>query len=189
MPNLSIVLGPPLSGKTTFVQSLVNCGAIHICVGKICRDEARKNTKLGRLINESIQYNIFLDSDILLPFLLDGRLEDKSKEFVLDGYPKYKHETEPLLKYCSKNNIQLYRLYHLQIKLSELLRRLNNRYTCDSCYLPLKRDIKCECGGCPFKREEDTEEYFMNRYARYCEHSGAILRQLLPHFKEEIIHV
>lgn len=166
MANLSVIVGPPLSGKTTFVQSLSEQGVMHISVGNICRDEAKKDTEIGRLFKKSIQTNAFLDSEVLLPFLLDERMISYSTEFVLDGYPKYRHEVEPLLQYTEKNSVRLFKLYHLHVDLYELLRRLHKRYTCGYCYLPIVGNVQCVCGGMPFKREEDTEEYFIVAISR-----------------------
>ena len=188
VPKLSIIIGPPMSGKTTYAQSLLTRGVVHISVGKICRDEAEKDTHLGRLLKKSIQENIFLDSKIFLPLILDRKMEDHNIEFILDGYPKYKHEVEPLIQYARNNSITLFRLYCLHVELNELLKRLNERHTCNACYMPIRGKVQCICGGAPFKREEDTEAYFLERYARYRDHVEAILNQL-PAYFTEVIHV
>lgn len=186
--DLSVVVGPPLSGKTTFIRSLSGQGVVHISVGKICRDEAEKDTKLGRIIKRSIQDNTFLDSAVLLPLLLDDKLNFYGTEFLLDGYPKYQHEVAPLVQYARQKSVKLFRFYCLTVGFDELLRRLHERYTCRSCYLPLRGEVMCTCGGEPFKREEDMEEYFLKRYALYLEHKEAIIQQSYIHFTE-VIHV
>lgn len=186
MTYLSIIIGPPLSGKTTFIQSLSGQSVVHISVGKICRDEAKKDTRLGRILQKSIQENTFLDSEMLLSFLLDDKLKPYNAELILDGYPKYEHEIKPLLQYVKRNSIELCRLYRLHVTLKELLRRLHKRYTCSSCYLPINGNVQCRCGGIQFKREEDTEEYFLDRYSRYLKHAEAVMEQLHNHFMEVI---
>ncbi|MFA6919012.1 MAG: nucleoside monophosphate kinase [Patescibacteria group bacterium] len=184
MRKLSIIIGPPLSGKTTYVQGLSDREVIHISVGKICREEAKKDTELGHLIKESIEQNTFLDSKVFLLLLLNGRIEANGVEHILDGYPKYGHEVEPLVRYARENTVILFRIYHLRLEIDELLRRVQQRYTCSACYLPIRGNMQCVCGGSPFKREEDTEEYFMQRYSRYTEHEEVIMNQLPNHFLE-----
>lgn len=184
MRKLSIIVGPPLSGKTTYIQGISDREVAHISVGKICREEAKKDTELGCLIKESIEKNTFLDSKVFLPLLLNERVEDNNIEHVLDGYPKYGHEVEPLVRYVRENTITLFRIYYLRVEVNELLRRLQQRYTCNTCYLPIRGNVQCMCDGSPFKREEDTEEYFLKRYSRYIEHEKIIMNQLTNYFLE-----
>lgn len=188
MRKLSVIIGPPLSGKTTYIQCLSDREVVHISVGKICREEAKKDTALGHLIKESIEKNTFLDNKVFLPLLLNGRIEDNDVEHILDGYPKYGHEVEPLVRYVRENAVILFRIYYLRVEFSELLKRLQQRYTCSTCYLPVRGNAQCVCGGSSFKREEDTEKYFLARYSRYAEHEEMIMNQLLNHFLE-VLHV
>lgn len=183
--DLSVIIGPPMAGKTTYVQSLaLERNVTHISVGKICRDEAKRDTEFGQILRESIKNNTFLDSSILLPLILDTRINDDEGEFIMDGYPKYRHETGPLLRYSQVNGIRLLRLYHMNVDLTELLKRLDSRYTCGTCYMPIQGECMCLCGGLPFRREEDTKQYFMSRYSRYLDHAGPILESLSAHFME-----
>ena len=184
MKTLPLIVGPPLSGKTTYIQGISDRKVTHISVGKICREEAKKDTEIGYLIKESIEKNIFLDSKVFLPFILNGRVEDNNIESVLDGYPKYGHEVEPLVRYVRENSITLFRIYYLRVEVNELLTRFKQRYTCNTCYLPIRGNIQCVCGGSPFKREEDTEEYFSKRYSRYIENEKMIMNQLPKYFLE-----
>lgn len=183
--DLSVIIGPPMAGKTTYAQSLtLERNVTHISVGKICRDEAKKDTELGQILRKSIKNNTFLDSSILLPLILDTRVIGDEGEFIMDGYPKYRHETGPLLRYSQVNGIRLFRLYHMNVDLTELLKRLDSRYTCGTCYMPIRGECRCVCGGLPFRREEDTKQYFMSRYSRYLDHAGSILDSLSTHFME-----
>jgi adenylate kinase family enzyme len=188
MSKLSIVMGPPLSGKTTFISSkLISEPNIkHISVGKICREESEKDTELGRLLQESIKNNTFLDSDILLSLILGNQDHSASVEYILDGFPKYHHEIEPLLSYCQNHKIELYRLYRIDTNIIELLRRLRLRYTCKACYKPIQGRGRCSCGGQSFKREEDGYLYFFERYWRHRKHSRMIFNLLQD--KLEVVH-
>lgn len=184
---LSVVYGPPLAGKSTFVEQHQDT-LHHISLGRLCREEAKRDTPQGAALRESIENNTFLPSDMLLSLALTPGNLHPTKENVLDGYPKYAHEVEPLADFCDAGGLELKNLYLVNPPLPVLLGRLAGRFTCDPCYKPMQAGEACDCGrgGTPFVREEDTEAYFQQRYDRFAIHSPDVIQALGAHCQEVI---
>ncbi|NJL96794.1 hypothetical protein HC864_03190 [Candidatus Gracilibacteria bacterium] len=173
---LSIVYGPPLSGKSTFASKMNNIN--HISVGKICRHESSQQSFRGLYLKHAILYNWFIPSQILLPLVLNNNILSQNQENVLDGIPKYSHEINPLKKLCKNNKVNLKTLHYLNPPLDILLNRLKTRRTCNLCYKSSTNTNLCSCGGLMITREEDSMTYFLDRYSRFQNHSAIILEKL-----------
>lgn len=187
MKKLSIVFGPPLSGKTTFAKS--NSQFHHISLRKKCNSISKKSGYIPRFVASSIEYNTFMPSYLLLPLVFENEFTNENQESLLDGYPKYSHEVDPLLYWCSINQVQLANLYLLNPSLETLLERLKNRFTCSSCYLSLQSSNRCICGGTVFVRKEDSVDYFVQRYERYQENSVITIESLSSSLSGGIVNV
>lgn len=125
--QLIVFLGPPGSGKGTQAEILQDkFGFSIIGGGEICRREAQKNTKQGRMINRLI------DNGKLIPNKLMAKLVEKeiknhnSNKIILDGFPRSKAQ----LKFF-KNRIN--KAIYLDLKEKEIIRRLSNRVQCPKC--------------------------------------------------------
>jgi len=185
--SISIVFGPPLAGKTTFVQ-LHEPTMHHISLGRIARKVSRGSSSISTTITASITNNTPLDSHLLLNLIFQNENLSSVKENVIDGYPKYVHEVDPLIDYCAKYKITTQNLYILERPYGLLKKRLKHRRVCENCYMPAALSGTCLCRNTHlYKREEDSVEYFQGRWERYIEQASGVISRLDKHFTSIVI--
>ena len=134
MKNI-ILIAPPAAGKGTQAKMLHEKYNIpHISTGKLLREEATKETELGKTIKETISKGRLV-SDEIITTLLKLRLmnEDCNNGYILDGYPRNIEQAkiyEELLKSLNKD-IGIVVFFDIDKDLA--MKRTLSRIECPNC--------------------------------------------------------
>lgn len=173
-PLFIIITGLSGSGKGTQAQILKEkIDYEHIVMGDLLRAEALKETELGRKIHEIIHVKGELVPDNITSRLLKNTLSeiDKSKNILMDGYPRSMGQANYLDKIFEEIGINNYNLVVIHVKISdkEAIERLSKRRICPSCkeiYIFNGND-KQKCSKCNdielIAREDDQPDKIKKR--------------------------
>jgi adenylate kinase len=158
-PVQVILLGPPGAGKgTQAIRLTQRLGLVHINPGQILREEADRDTPVGRRIRMAMAAG-----DLVPDELVDRLVADRlaaltpGQGFVLDGYPRTAGEARSLRRTLR----DLHRLRQpplvvwLEAPREELIRRLRAR-------------------GEEQRRADDSDEAIARRLAVDAEQAGAL---------------
>lgn len=194
MKNI-IFIAPPAAGKGTQAKMLHEKYNIpHISTGKLLREEATKETELGKTIKETISKGKLV-SDEIITTLLKLRLmnEDCNNGYILDGYPRNIEQAkiyEELLKSLNKD-IGIVVFFDIDKDLA--MKRTLSRIECPNCgtsYNLLVNELKptlegiCnKCGSKLEQRSDDNAESFMTRFDTYMNKT----LDLINYYKEKNI--
>ncbi len=194
MKNI-IFIAPPAAGKGTQAKMLHEKYNIpHISTGKLLREEATKETELGKTIKETISKGRLV-SDEIITTLLKLRLmnEDCNNGYILDGYPRNIEQAkiyEELLKSLNKD-IGIVVFFDIDKDLA--MKRTLSRIECPNCgtsYNLLVNELKptlegiCnKCGSKLEQRSDDNAESFMTRFDTYMNKT----LDLINYYKEKNI--
>jgi len=182
------LLGPPGAGKGTLAKLLKSDLHIdHISTGDILREEIKNKTKLGTKVKEYID-NGQLVPDEIVTQLVELRLTSPSsgeKGFMLDGFPRTRHQAEDLDRILEEINKPTDYAIYLESTVPVIIRRLTGRRICRSCSAvyhivnrpPKKSGICDECGGNDlYQRQDDNEKTIRNRMDVYLENTLPIVK-------------
>eukprot|EP00900_Chrysochromulina_parva_P000867 jgi/Chrpa1/10781/Chrysochromulina_OHIO_Genome00022394-RA len=82
------VLGGPGSGKGTQCEKLIQrYGAAHFSAGDLLRDEVKKGTEQGKMIDEMIKQGAIVPAQITLD-LLKAAIKSRKGPYLIDGFPR-----------------------------------------------------------------------------------------------------
>lgn len=170
-----IFIAPPAAGKGTQSSRLESLGYLHISTGDMLREEISKKSELGLEIENIIAKGELVSDDIVLK-LVQNKLENIDKPFILDGFPRTYNQVLLLDELLNKLNLLDYEVIYLDIPLDEALKRALGRLTC-SCgasfhkYIPSQMPkapgICDKCGKELISRDDDNEESFKVRFATF----------------------
>ena len=186
MKNI-IFIAPPAAGKGT--QSAIlekKYNLPHISTGDILREEAKKDSELGRYISEVVS-NGGLVKDEVTYELLKNRLSqsDCKNGYVLDGFPRNIEQAYKYDEILNSLNQQLGYVIQLDIDEETLEKRITGRRICPDCKTvynlnsetekPTQESICHKCGGRLYQRNDDNITSFKNRYELYLEKTKPLL--------------
>jgi adenylate kinase len=159
-----VVLGGPGSGKGTQGQAISKLlGLRHISTGEIFRDHIQRKTELGLKAGAYIAQGKLVP-DQMATQLLEHLLADPAlrKGFILDGYPRSRHQAQDLEKLLQAQSHHLDAVIYLHVSDEEILRRLGGRLVCHACnhsyhlvFQPPARETLCDQCGQPLTHRED----------------------------------
>ncbi len=169
-----IIMGPQGSGKGTQIRLLINkYGLQPIEVGNILREIAKKDTPVGREVDEVINKRGEMVSWELLEKVLDEKvgLLDPKKGVIFDGTPRRMEEVKYWDKKLSDIGRKIDYIFYIDVSKEESLRRISSRKLCKANGHPLivGKDIKEEdkvcpiCGSEVYRRDDDTPEKVAKR--------------------------
>lgn len=177
-----IFIAPPAAGKGTFSEKLKNMGYVHISTGDMLREEKDKGTELGNQIDKIMQTGGLVSDDIVFK-LIEGRLEELNKPFILDGFPRTLEQASMLSDLFNKLDINNYEVIYLDIPMEVAIKRALGRLTC-SCgasynkyndlFKPSVEGICDKCGSVLSQRSDDNEESFKVRFNTFQEKTKPI---------------
>jgi adenylate kinase len=184
-----ILMGPPGAGKGTQAAHLKeSLGITHLSAGDMLREEVRRATPLG-LKAQSIMARGDLVPDSLVSEMIERRLKegDRSKGFLLDGFPRNLAQVRMLDAILERSGGKIDRVLALKVDPDELVRRLTGRRVCGNCGAgyhrvsqPPSREGICDrCGAALSQRPDDREEVVRERLRVYEEQT----RPLLGHYR------
>lgn len=174
-----ILIAPPAAGKGTQSQMICEKYQIpHISTGDLLRSETKKQTELGKLIQNKMNNGELVTDDIVIE-LLNNRIKqpDCLNGYVLDGFPRNVLQATKYLEMLEKSNLPLGDVIYLDLPKEIAKKRIVGRLSCSNCgsvyndqieeSKPYKSGICDKCNNSLSKREDDNEETFNKRYDTY----------------------
>lgn len=177
MKNI-VLIAPPGAGKGTLSEKLVETyNYVHISTGDLIRNhkEYQKTIESGSLI-----------SDQKIIYMLKNKLKEinKSKPFILDGFPRTYEQVVHMINLFKELNINDYIVINFDVEKEILIDRILNRVICNNCkhiynLKYLNKDNICpKCGNLITKRNDDKLSTFNKRYDIYEKNINSILEYL-----------
>ncbi len=197
-----ILIGAPGSGKGTQCDLLkTSLNMLKVAPGDILREYRKDSSKPFY-----VEINTFLDSGRLLPDdIINNITEDFIKKsfanfhgLLIDGYPRSVAQASHLEKILLELNTELNHIILLEIKLEDLIERLQNRYMCAKCGAiynhhtkKTKVDGECdECGSVDFiTRSDDGEEAVIRtRFAEFMSKTAPVIEHYQSQGRLKIVN-
>ncbi len=175
-----LFLGSPGVGKGTYAQVLTEVLSIpQISTGDLLREEAKKDSDLGRQISDIMKRGDLVSDDIMISLIKERiKADDCENGFILDGFPRTIPQAEAL-----QEIIPIDHVFNFKANDEVIIERLSGRITCKQCGTifhksgnPPKEDGICDkCGGELYQRADDTPEAVQNRLVVYQEKTAPLI--------------
>ena len=152
MKKKLLFIGPPGAGKGT--QANLFCskyGLDHLSTGDLLRDEVSSGSDLGLQASEIMNKGELVSDELVLS-IVEGRLDNIKKGWLLDGFPRNVNQANALKNLLEKINNPLEAVISIQIADDVLIKRLLSR-----------------------GREDDNEEVIVNRLKVYREKTSPLI--------------
>lgn len=192
MKNI-ILIAAPAAGKGTLSELLVEkYNYAHISTGDLLRDASREETELGLKISNMLKNGELVTDEVVFE-LLENRLlkNDTLNGYILDGFPRTLNQAYKYDEMLTKLKKDLGIVVVLNTEYETLKKRIVGRVLCKDCgsvyntltgvNTPKVENICDKCGGSLYKRSDDNEESFKNRYETYLEKT----EPLIEYYKEK----
>ncbi len=179
-----IILGSPGSGKGTQAQIISKkFNLIQVSTGDLLRDEIKKNTEIGKKIEEIISKGDFASDDIVNKLLKNVV---KSPEFrnriIFDGYPRTVNQAENLELLLNENNQSINCILFLSVSREIIEKRILGRIVCGKCNKTMneyidKNEVNAHNCGKTYlvKRKDDNKEAITTRLDEYIKKTKPVL--------------
>jgi len=172
-----VLLGHPGAGKGTQAENISKRFNIpHISTGNILRDEIKKDTYLGRKVENLVKKGNLVSDEIIIELIKNEISKYKSSNgFVMDGFPRNLRQAKMFQDMLDLLDLKLDKVVNISVEKDEIIRRLSSRMICGSCNsiysiddLENMPDMKCLiCGGKLYKRKDDEENIIKKRLKVY----------------------
>ena len=152
MKKKLLFIGPPGAGKGT--QASLFCtkfGLEHLSTGDLLRDEVSSGSVLGVKASEVMNKGELVSDELVLS-IVEGRLVNNKKGWLLDGFPRNINQADSLKMLLDKINQPLEAVISIQIADDYLIKRLLAR-----------------------GREDDNEEVITNRLKIYRDKTAPLI--------------
>jgi adenylate kinase len=172
-----VLLGCPGVGKGTQAEGISKSFKIaHISTGNILRDEIKKNTYLGRKVENLVKKGNLVSDEIIIELIKNEiSKHESSNGFVMDGFPRNLKQAKMFQDILDMLNLKLDKVVNIFVEKDEIIRRLSSRMVCSNCNsvysiddLKNMPDTKCSvCGGKLYKRKDDEKNIIEKRLELY----------------------
>ena len=190
-----ILFGPPGAGKGTQAQFIVKKhNYFQLSTGDLLRNETKKNTNLGKEIEDIISKGNFVSDNVVNHLLKQTISNLKFRDrIIFDGYPRSINQANNLDNILKTFNQKIDLIISLKVPRMTIEKRIIGRVTCDKCNLTLneffnKDDINLHPCGKEFfsKRKDDNLKTIMSRFDIYTKTTEPVLNYLTknPNFQE-----
>tara|TARA_B100000700_G_scaffold259041_1_gene293674 strand:- start:36 stop:584 length:549 start_codon:yes stop_codon:yes gene_type:complete len=152
MKKKLLFIGPPGAGKGTQANLFCNkYGLDHLSTGDLLRDEVASGSMLGIKAAEIMNQGELVSDELVLS-IVQGRLENSKKGWLLDGFPRNVNQANSLKQLLEKINQALEAVISIKISDDYLIKRLLAR-----------------------GRVDDNEEVIVNRLKIYKEKTSPLI--------------
>lgn len=171
-----ILFGAPGAGKGTQSELLVSKnGYVQISTGDLLRAAVKNQTELGKKAQTYMDKGDLVPDTVVIGLVEEALKNLKGKPFILDGFPRNSAQAETLDQVLARNNLQVDKVFSLEVARETLFKRLTGRRVCKSCGAvyhmdskPPRQDMVCDnCGGVVVQRNDDKEDVISNRLTTY----------------------
>ncbi|MFA7404206.1 MAG: adenylate kinase [Pelobacteraceae bacterium] len=179
-----VLFGPPGSGKGTQAQFIVErFGIPQISTGDMLRAAVKANTPLGKMAKSVMDSGGLVSDDIVLGLVKERvSLEDCSRGFILDGFPRTIPQADALTSLLNSIGKKIDFVISLEVDNQELIGRLSGRRTCSGCGKgfhviydkPERVDVCNYCGSPLVQRDDDSENTVINRLKVYDQQTSSL---------------
>ena len=164
-----ILFGPPGAGKGTQSKYLVNkLNSFQISTGELLREEIKKNSDIGKAINNDMKNGKFISDDIVNK-LIENLISDpqKKNKLIFDGYPRSLSQAKNLEVLLKNSNQSIDLILFLNVDKETILKRLEKRKIIEN-------------------RSDDDTNTIVRRYEKYMETTQPVLNFYSenPNFRE-----
>ena len=145
-----IFFGPPGAGKGTQAKLIADHFNIpHLSTGDILRSRLLNDDELGIKLKKIIDSGQLVSDSILNEIVLN-RIENQDccKGFILDGYPRTKHQAKFLESVFINKKMEINKIIELDVDTKTIINRIKSRSNIE-------------------KREDDKEEVIDTRMNKY----------------------
>ena len=152
MKKKLLFIGPPGAGKGT--QANLFCskyGLDHLSTGDLLRDEVSSGSDLGLQASEIMNKGELVSDELVLS-IVEGRLDNIKKGWLLDGFPRNVNQANSLKNLLEKINQPLEAVISIKIADDYLIKRLLAR-----------------------GRDDDNEKVIVNRLKIYREKTSPLI--------------
>ena len=142
----------------------------YIASGDLFRHHQAQGTELGLLAKGYMEQGELVPDEVTIQMILE-RIdeEERSKGFILDGFPRTLQQAMALDQALGEEGIDC--ALYIKVGEEELVRRLSGRVTCRQCGTPYQRDslpsetaTRCPaCGGELYQRPDDQPQVVRHR--------------------------
>ena len=154
--NCIVLIAAPAAGKGTISKYISdNYSFDHISTGDLLREEVSLGTEIGNQIDELLSRGELVSDEIVFK-VLERKLSNIDKDFILDGIPRNFTQAEVLGDILSKYDIKISKKIFIDIDKEVALSRMIERS---------KKEA----------REDDNEETYNNRYKVFEENTLPLL--------------
>lgn len=190
-----ILFGAPGSGKGTQASLLHReYGIPHISTGNLFSYEISNNTPLGLQVKECMAKGQLVSDNIVIDILENELKNLKTKNFILDGFPRNQQQAIALKPLLKKYNLSIDCVLFLEVSDSVVIKRITNRRICSSCksswhieYAKPKKEGVCDfCQSALEHRKDDVHDVIKHRLDIYYKSANS-LKDLYK--KEGILHI
>ena len=167
-----IILGPPGSGKGTVSEQLAkDFHLLHVSVGDLLRQEAKRKTPLGKEISS------YIDQGNLVPYkmavAIAKRAIGKKKKFLFDGFPRSLEQAKEI------EDLKIDLVLYIDVPQQEVVDRLSGRLldpvtgkTYHTKYLPPPKNILKRL----VQRKDDTPKVIKERFKVFHQQTEPVIK-------------
>jgi adenylate kinase len=180
-----LFMGPPGAGKGTQAERIVEQFSVpHISTGDAFRLAMKQETPLGLKAKEYVDKGLLVPDEITNGIVKERlALDDCSRGFLLDGFPRTLQQAEALDGMLTDLGRSIDHVVNLKVDRGLLLARLTGRRICKTCgttyhvmFNPPKVGGICDKdGGELYQRSDDTEEKVGTRLDEYTSKTAPLL--------------
>ena len=181
-----IFIAPPSAGKGTqsaMLESKYNYA--HISTGDLLRAEIKKESEIGKKIENIISKGELVSDDIIITLLKQQLQKISNKNFIIDGFPRNEAQAKELSSILNELNINNYKVIYLELDEETALKRALGRIICDECgatynqyietLMPKEKGYCDKCHGKLISRTDDNEFAMKQRYQSYMQYTKPVL--------------
>jgi len=169
-----LVLGAPGSGKGTQAKLLVKkLDYNYLETGKVCRAMAKRNSPLGRKVNDLMHKKGVLVPDDIMEQIVKSWLDKVGvkKGIVFEGYPRNVTQHQIWKKMLTEKGVQPELVFYLKVSHKVIVARNSARRICPKCSYeynlitkPPKREGFCDqCQAKLILRQDDQPKVVERR--------------------------